>query len=432
MNTDAQTITCNRPVAVIGAGPAGLSAAIGVALSGVPVVIAGPKPLPHARDTRTAALFGSSITFLRNLGVWDACRKHATPITAIRLIDGTERLMRAPELLFEAKEIGLTEFGYNIPNAALVDALIARSAELDDLTFCETAAVVDIEPTPHAVRLTTSDQQTISTALVMGADGRSSLSRQAAGIDTADWTYPQTAVVCNFSHSRPHKNISTEFHRRAGPLTMVPLPGNASSLVWVEKPGRTRRLLTLDDDAFAATLEDQVQGLLGDISDVTQRAAFPLRGLTAKSFAANRIALIGEAAHVIPPIGAQGLNLGFRDAATLIDIATTALRTGGDSGAPDVLAAYNRARRTDINTRSFAVDLLNRSLISNFLPVQALRGLGLLMLQNLPGLRRRLMREGIGALGHLPSLMRADSSAAAGSGLHSMPPADTHMRQYAG
>ena len=432
MKTCAESARYNKSAAVIGAGPAGLSTAIGMALCGVRVAIAGPVPVAHTRDTRTAALFGSSIAFLKNLGVWERCRKHAAPITAIRLIDGGERLLRAPELLFQAEEIGLEAFGFNLPNAALVDALLARTAELDDVTFCETAAVIEIKPSRRSVFLRTSNDQTISAQLLVGADGRTSFSREVAGIGTSDWAYPQTAIVCNFEHSRPHGNISTEFHRRAGPLTIVPLPGNACSLVWVEQPARAKRLMALDDLTFTACLKEQLQGVLGDIDDVSPRAVFPLRGMTARRLASNRIALIGEAAHVIPPIGAQGLNLGLRDAATLIDIAAATVRSGADPGAPHELLAYERARRADIGTRSFAVDLLNRSLISNVLPVQALRGLGLFALGSFGPLRRRLMREGIGATGNLPSLMREPQGADRQNNPPSTRPEDAHMRQYAG
>jgi 2-octaprenyl-6-methoxyphenol hydroxylase len=259
---------------------------------------------------------------------------------------------------------------------------------------------------PDDVEVRLADGSAVTACLVVGADGRSSSCRTAAGIGAQTWSYDQSALTCTFSHQRPHDGVSTEFHRAAGPLTVVPLPGQASSLVWVERPAIAKRLKEMDETTFRSALETRLQGLLGPIGQIGPRGIFPLSGLTAHQAARNRVALVGEAAHVIPPIGAQGLNLGFRDAAILADCVEDTLRSAGDIGAAATLSAYVRARRLDITSRAWSIDLLNRSLISGFLPVQLLRGAGLFALKTINPLRRLAIREGLGPSFVTPRLMQ--------------------------
>jgi 2-octaprenyl-6-methoxyphenol hydroxylase len=395
--------------AVIGAGPAGLTAAVALASTGCRTAIAGPpfNPDPARPDTRTTALLHGSVQLLKNTGVWDLAREHAAPLEVIRIIDDTNRLLRAPEVAFDSAEIGGEPFGYNIENTALVAALRTHAGTLSNLDFIDTAAATSIAPDSGGVLVTLKEGRTFSAHLIAGADGRNSLCRKAADIKTSSWRYDQMAIACNFSHTEPHLNASNEFHRPSGPFTTVPLPGENSSLVWVETPDEAKRLLALPDAAIAQEIEKRLQGCLGTISNVGPRASFPLSGMKVDKFAASRIALIGDAAHVIPPIGAQGLNLGFRDAAALAQCAGTALENDNDPGGPDVIKAYNRARRTDVSSRTLAVDLLNRSLISGFLPVQVARGLGLHLLSEVGPLRRLFMREGLAPERFLPKLMQS-------------------------
>jgi 2-octaprenyl-6-methoxyphenol hydroxylase len=248
----------------------------------------------------------------------------------------------------------------------------------------------------------------VAARLVIGADGRNSLSRQAAGIAAETWTYDQSALTCTFTHQRSHNGVSTEFHRTGGPLTVVPAPGCSSNLVWVERPAVARRLAEIDDTAFREALEARLQGLLGPVEEVSARRLFPLSGLKADAAGQNRVALVGEAAHVLPPIGAQGLNLGLRDAAILADCIGDALKQGRDLGGPETLTAYTRARSFDIATRAWSIDVLNRSLISGFLPVQIIRGLGLHALKAIGPLRRLAIREGLAPSFVTPRLMLSE------------------------
>ncbi|MDX2307349.1 MAG: FAD-dependent monooxygenase, partial [Hyphomicrobium sp.] len=398
---------------VIGGGPAGLVTAIGLALSGRRVTLAAAphKPGGTDRDRRTAALLGGSIDVLRNIGAWERCKVASAPLTAIRIIDDTGRILRAPEVLFTAEEIGAEAFGYNVPNAALMDALTAVAAEMPGLDFAATGGIVDVRPGADEVSATTVEGEMFRAQLCVASDGRKSLGRAASGIVARDWHYDQTAIVTWFSHSRPHGGVSTEFHRPSGPFTTVPLPDQASSLVWVERREEAQRLAALDDAPFRQAIQRRLNGLLGSVTEIGPRASFPLSALTVARYGARRIALVGEAAHVIPPIGAQGLNLGFRDAAALVDCVSEAARNYGDIGSDEVLNRYTAARGADVGSRVTAVDILNRALLSPLLPVSIARGFGLYLLQSIAPLRRRVIIEGLMPGGPTPWLMRKTTHA---------------------
>ncbi len=402
-------------VVVVGGGPAGLAAALALAAVGRPVTVLAPgieagigaNAPSRTGDTRTTAILGDGITLLENLGVWDALVAVSAPLTGIRLIDDRGGWLRAPEVLFSAGEIGRTAFGFNVPNAALVAALLAKARVDERIVLVETRGVARVVVDADGVTLTTQEEQVLQAKLVVAADGRNSLVRQAAGIATRDWAYPQTAIAMSFGHARSHDGISTEFHRRAGPLTTVPLPDDAagprSSLVWVEAPQEAERLMALADGAFVVALEERLRGMLGGMRSIGRRGTFPIQGLMAVTAARGRVALVGEAAHVLPPIGAQGLNLGLRDGAALAEAVAAA---GDDPGAPGVMSAYARARPSDLVSREIGIDFLNRALLSDFLPVQAARGLGMHALANSATLRRAAMQMGMSGPGAVPALMR--------------------------
>jgi 2-octaprenyl-6-methoxyphenol hydroxylase len=394
-------------VAVVGGGPAGLTAAIALAQAGIETALISKRPAQD--DHRTTALLLGSVTALETLGVWAACAPLAAPLRRMRIVDDTARLLRAPEITFDAAEIGLEAFGYNMQNRDLLAALDDAARLLDrSLSRSDTAARA-VTTGDDGVTVTLENGEELVARLVIGADGRGSLCRAAAGIENDIRAYPQTALTFNLAHARPHQDISTEFHTSQGPFTLVPLPGRRSSLVFVTDPANAQTVAALDDAALAEELERRSHSILGKLAPESGRGVFPLAMQTARRVAASRIALIGEAAHVLPPIGAQGLNLGLRDAATIAEIAVDARRAGEDIGRASAMERYNELRRSDVASRALAVDMLNQTLLSDFLPVQGARQLSFFMLQSIGPLRRAVMREGVTPSLSQPRLMRGEA-----------------------
>ncbi len=390
-------------VAVIGGGLAGMITAFALARGGRSVALVAA---PHNKaDRRTTALMDQSIRFLERLTLWDSIAPSAAPLTTMRIVDGTSRLLRGPTVSFRSSEIGLDAFGYNIPNAILLDSLgKAIDAEGNVSRIEATASELTFRDDGVSIALDNGDS--IDAAFVVGADGRNSMVRETLGIKVKGWSYPQSAMVLNFAHSLPHQNISTEFHTESGPFTQVPLPGRRSSLVWVQKPAEAAANAEKSLEEIGRLVEERMQSMLGEITVEDSVQVWPLSGMTAHRFGKGRAALIGEAAHVFPPIGAQGLNLSLRDILALSEILCGRTdqpipATSGDS--------FDRKRRADIVSRTASVDLLNRSLLSDFLPVQMLRAAGLHVLSAIAPLRNIVMREGIepgGSLRDFPSILR--------------------------
>lgn len=400
----ASRFSARRTVAVVGGGASGLVTALALAAGGLHVTFIAPRRAP---DPRTTALMDGSVKALQALGVWPALLPNAAPLRVMRLIDGTRRLLRAPEVDFRAGELGLDAFAWNLENEPLLaalDAAVAGHAGIERIEAC----VATVTDGTDAVRIELDDGRVLNVALVAAADGRNSPCRRAAGIEMRMREYPQVAVTATLAHARPHGDISTEFHTETGPFTLVPLPGERSSVVCVVSPREAEQLMALDADAFARVMERKAHSILGAMRLDSPRGNFPLSSRTATSFARGRIALVGEAAHIIPPIGAQGLNLGIRDAATLAELASAAVNSGEDIGGASVTEAYERRRRADVESRSFAVDLFNRSLLSGFVPLAGLRGFGLWLLGRSPLLRRAVMREGVGPTRDVPRLLAGE------------------------
>ncbi|MEZ2219615.1 UbiH/UbiF family hydroxylase [Rhizobium sp. RCC_161_2] len=390
-------------VAVIGGGLAGMVAAIALGRGGRSVALVAA---PYTKtDRRTTALMDQSIRFLERLALWEKIAPSTAALTTMQIIDGTTRLLRAPTVSFRASEIGLDAFGYNIPNAVLLDSLSEAVKAEGNITLIETTAS-EVAIRDDGVTITLEDGDTIEAAFVVGADGRNSMVRETLGIKVKSWSYPQSAMVLNFAHSLPHQNISTEFHTESGPFTQVPLPGNRSSLVWVQKPEEAAANAEKSLEDLGRLIEERMQSMLGKVTVEDNVQGWPLSGMTAHRFGKGRAALIGESAHVFPPIGAQGLNLSLRDIIALTDILCGSANQPIAASTGDT---FDRKRRTDIISRTTSVDLLNRSLLSDFLPVQMLRAAGLHVLSAIPPLRNVVMREGIepgGSLRGFSSMLR--------------------------
>ncbi|MGD1038195.1 MAG: UbiH/UbiF family hydroxylase [Roseiarcus sp.] len=384
-------------VFVVGAALAGLAAAIGFARAGFSVLSCGATD--RLGQGRTVALLGRSIDFLEGLDVWRNVEPLAAPLRSLRIIDDTGALFPPRPIEFHAEEIGLDAFGWNIGNAALADALAKAAAAPANLRRVE-SKVASFDFARERARVRLADGRRFAAKLVVGADGRGSPARKAAGIEARTYLYPQSALTVFLAHARPHDDCSTEFHTRQGPFTFVPLPATPSarfrsSLIWVMGRAEAARRAALDDDALAGEIEEQARSMLGAMRIEGERGVFPLARQIVTRLAATRLALVGDAAHVLPPIGAQGLNLALRDVKGLIEAAREAEGEGEDIGGEAALERFSRSRGLDIATRTGAVDGLNRSLLAHFAPIDAARGLALAALGAIGPLRRFAMREAI-------------------------------------
>ena len=384
---------------IAGGGPAGLAAAALLAKEGMSTALVAPAP---AEDPRTVALMHPSVQLLRYLGIWPGVLEgSAGPLRKLRLIDDTGALFMAPNLEFDSQELNLEAFGWNIPLGQPLPALRKRAEDLGVIFIKATTA--DAEVSDGAIHVNLSNGAKVSASVCIAADGANSAMRKSAGIATDSWSYDQAAIATSFTHSISHDNVSTEYHKSAGPFTTVPLPQGHSSLVWMERPARAEALMAMSDKDLAAEIQIETHGELGLISNLGPRKSFPMKGLTARQFAKDRVILIGEAAHVVPPIGAQGLNMSLRDAALAADLILAAK----DAGSESVMSEYNLARRAEVLPRQQLIDLMNKSLLLGLLPLEGARAASLAALHYISPLKRLVMQHGLSATHNLPFAMRA-------------------------
>ncbi len=400
-------------IAIVGTGPIGLITAVSLARSGLhSITLFGPKPTPEQleSDTRTTAFMNPSVTMLKNCGIWHLCNENAAPLKQLVMIDDCGSLIRAPDCHFKASEIGLEAFAQNIPNRDLNQSLINLLSEHEQVNWIETTAVTTVTPAPSqkpdCATITTAENDIYKCLIVIGADGHNSICRNAAEIKTKRWAYEQSAIACSFTHSLPHNATSTEMHRKTGPMTLIPLKEYHSSLVWSLTPAEAEKIVKLNDADCSKVLFEYSQAILGDITSVEKRVAFPINGLSVEQFASNRIFLVGEAAHVLPPIGAQGMNLGMKDIAALVECLQNNSDLKKDTTSLEL--SFNQARSRDTNNRSFVIDMLNKSLLSSFLPLKAARTTGLNLLNSIKPLRQMVINTGLGQESSLPKLMQAE------------------------
>jgi len=383
-------------VTIVGGGPIGYLAALCLAQrlsEGMKIRLITGRRTPPA-DGRGAALVGRSMAILDSLGLGDAFRAEGAPLAAIRIIDVTGRLVRSPTTTFRASDAGEPFFGVSLLTARIVE-LLAAAARASDRIEILSADVASAEKTDDGFRLSMDDGRVVEQAFLIAADGQRSLVREAAGISVRRWTYPQIAMTFAVSHLRDHEDISTEFHTTGGPFTLVPAGDHQSTVVWMARIKDAERLLALDDAAFALAAERTSRSLLGKLTVTSPRGAYPMGGLLAERFTAPGLALVGETGHAFPPIGAQGMNLGFRDADTLADALAKAFTKGESHELSSALSGWDADRRRDAGLRTAGVDMFNRSLITDLLPVSMARGLGLAALKGIPPLRRAVMRAGL-------------------------------------
>ncbi|MBW8637012.1 UbiH/UbiF family hydroxylase [Hoeflea sp. WL0058] len=375
-------------VIVCGGGLAGAAAALAAGRSAKNVALIAPQnPIP---DGRTTALMMPSVRFLKQLGIDSDFLEQAAPLKTMRIMDDTGRLLRPPPLTFRAQEISEEAFGYNILNGELQKILMHALHNEERVTVFEVAAE-KITHEEDGVRVALEDGAQLDGSILAGSDGRNSLVRRSAGISSRSWSYPQTAIVLNFDHEYDHDDTSNEFHTPAGPFTQVPLGRHRSSLVWAMSPPDADERKQDTDDVLGQHVEERLHSMLGKVKITSERGFFPFSGLIANQFGKGRSVLLGEAGHVFPPIGAQGFNLGLRDVSIFMDL----LRQYGTGGESKIGDAFDRGRRSDVGSRTYGVDILNRSLLNGFLPVQMARYAGMTALAHIPPLRAFAMREGM-------------------------------------
>ncbi|HVX82973.1 MAG TPA: FAD-dependent monooxygenase [Devosiaceae bacterium] len=377
---------------VVGGGLAGRAAAIALARAGLSTLHLSPKAPP---DRRTSALMQPSVAFLERLGVVDDPAALGNPLRRIRIIDATRRLIRAPEVVFDSADAGLAAFGWNFPNVRLAEAFEKAAAGLTTLSTAE-AGATSIAFGDGEATVTLTDGRTVMTPLTVGADGKRSMVRAAAGIALREHRFDQAALVCDLELGRPIGDTSVEFHYEHGPFTLVPAGGSRANLVWIDRASVLEAARAEGGEALLSRLAERSQNLFGHLALASPSFVFPLSTLSVSAAGAKSAVLVGEAAHAFPPIGAQGLNLGLRDVSDLAD-----LLHGVDRGEPlwgeRLAAAYARARSGDLARTGAMVDSLFRSLLAEMLPAQALRAGGLWALKLAPPLRRQAFSLGMGA-----------------------------------
>ncbi|SFZ82021.1 2-octaprenyl-6-methoxyphenol hydroxylase [Devosia enhydra] len=380
-------------IAVVGGGLVGLAAATALARHGVEVMHLAPTAPP---DRRTSALMMPSVRWLQEAGLVADPAAIGHRLGRIRIIDMTNRLIRAPETLFDSAEAGLPAFGWNFPNMRLAEVFAAVSATIGLVTVATGATA--LSRTSNGWRIALADGGSVETALVVGADGKRSTVRGAGQFTTRDSRLGEAALVADLRLGRPLGETSVEFHYPRGPFTLVPAGEDRANLVWIDDPAVLARARDGGEEALLAALRERSCGLFGAISLASPSAIFPLSILSASPAGMEGLALVGEAAHAFPPIGAQGLNLGLRDVADLVDAVLA--RDRAEAGWAEAASrAYAERRATDLVRTSTMVEGLYRSLVAGMLPAQALRAGGLWALKSLPFLRRQAFSLGMGGSG---------------------------------
>ncbi|HEV2100655.1 MAG TPA: UbiH/UbiF/VisC/COQ6 family ubiquinone biosynthesis hydroxylase [Stellaceae bacterium] len=403
---------------IAGGGLNGLLLGIACAGAGLDVALVDREDpaamIEPGFDGRSSAIAYGSQQVLSALGLWPSIAAEAEPIREIRVADDNAPLF----LHYDHRELGTdAPLGWIVENRVLRRTLIAKARSLPTLAFFAPIEVAAVETAAVAAEAALADGRRLTARLIAAADGAGSPLRRAAGIHTVEWRYPQTAIVTTVRHERPHGGIAVEHFLPAGPFAILPMtddlmqaPGRRgrSSIVWTERTERTGRLVALPDAAFAAELASRFGDFLGAIEPVGPRWSYPVGLMLAERYTDRRLALVGEAAHVIHPIAGQGLNLGIRDVAALAEIIIDARRLGLDIGDDALLLRYQQWRRLDALLLAAVTDGLNRLFSNTITPLRLVRDLGLAAVDRLPPLKRFLMRDAMGVTGHLPRLVRGE------------------------
>lgn len=391
-------------IAIVGGGLAGLTAALSLTKLGFEIAVVSPSPPPGYIDNRTSALLPASVRFLQSLDLWTEIEDKAQPFWTMRLIDDSAATRGAGAVTdFTSQEVGNEPLAYNVPNAALQQALLKKLADTG-VTFVNAALLQTECSDRRTIKL--SNGETVTSDLVIAADGRHSLCRKQSGIYCHQVFGGQFAVTAQLKHSKPHEAISTEFQRRGGPFTLVPMKGDQTSIVWIEPEETGAKLAQLSKQELTIQIQRRTRGHLGSIELLSKPQGFPIQSQVAQKFYAPRLALIAEAAHVLPPTGAQGLNLSLTDVATLADILSIEMAQSEDLGDEAGLALYETRRLPDVLARFGFSNGLNFLTAAQTSFGQGVRKAGLSLLRSAPPVKRQLMKLGLQPVGYIPMTMR--------------------------
>ncbi len=400
-------------ILIVGGGLNGPALALALARGGLKVAVVDARPASARADAgfdgRAYALALASVRVMQALDVWPALRDSAQPILGIRASQGHAGQGASPLMLgFDAAEIEEGVMGQMVEDRHLYAAFLAAVNEEPRIALHSGATVIDQRAEAAGMQVSLADGRELRARLLVGCDGRDSAVARRAGIKRWGWEYGQTALVCAIEHDLPHAGIAHQFFMPPGPLAILPLPGNRSSIVWSERSDTAAAVNALDDAQYLEVLRPRFGSFLGEISLAGARFAYPLRLTVAEAFVGPRLALVGDAAHGVHPIAGQGLNLGLRDVAALAEVLIEAARRGEDIAAPDVLERYQEWRRFDVVRLALGMDAVN-TLFSNGNPLlEAARGLGLGAVNALPALRRHFIREAAGLNASEPRLMQGE------------------------
>jgi 2-octaprenyl-6-methoxyphenol hydroxylase len=399
-------------VVIGGAGFAGLALAIalrqGLGRTFIVTVVDPALAQAKSKDPRASAIAAAARRLFEAIEVWEAVAADAQPILDMVVTDSKLGDVVRPTFLTFGGEVEEGEpFAHMIENRHLVDALVEKARKLG--VELRGDAVAGFEHAGRTIEATLAGGETISARLLVGADGARSLIREQAGIPTHGWNYDQSAIVTTVAHERDHNGRAEEHFLPAGPFAILPLSGKRCSIVWTEGTREAERIIAMSDDEFLTELEKRFGLHLGDLKLIGPRRAFPLGLFTARRFIGERLALIGDAAHIIHPIAGQGLNMGLRDVAALAETIADAARLGLDCGGPDVLERYQRWRRFDTMTMGVATDALNRLFSNHSDILRFVRDVGLGVVERMPALKGVFIREAAGFTGDVPKLLKGEA-----------------------
>ncbi|PZQ49138.1 MAG: ubiquinone biosynthesis protein [Micavibrio aeruginosavorus] len=398
-------------VAIIGGGFAGCTLAALLGANGLDVACIDrddPKATLHKGfDGRTTAISFGSQRVIGAAGAWDAVKNNACPIKDIKISDNA-----SPTLLeFLVEDVHESAFGWIVENRHLRASLYARLAQIPNVRHIAPKGVLSFTVEPDHTVVHLDDGTEIRARLIVGADGRNSFTREQMGIGTRGWSYRQRGLVCVATHENPHNNVAIEDFRGEGPFAILPMNDDEngrhrSSIVWTEHCAEKDSAVHWDEQSFTVALNERFPAFYGKVAVSGKRFSYPLTLIHAHSYIAPRCALVADAAHGIHPIAGQGLNMGLRDIAALAELLINAKKSGADIGSDELLQNYQRSRRFDNMAMAAATDALNRLFSNDFLPLRALRKIGLLAVQRLAPARRLFMKQAMGSSGHLPALIR--------------------------